>query len=289
MYAISTASLGLLFSDQDYIDQVIDQMTRSSISQDVVMNLVSMENYPALTTFVSSLQAPLRVIATVIAALFFLLALVDLGMSERFNLETFTKFLSKLVVAVFLIQNSNYLVTFGNAIGDWAGEEILQYVNGSGSFGENSNESFRTALTNMFASHPELIPETDWGKLVSLMSFYIYGAISLIAVAFLLTILISRLLELAIRGACMPLALSFATEEGWRGSAIRYVKKYAALCLQGPVIVVINMLGQWIMINLMANFANELVLCTIFSIAINIAVVGASKQSIQVMNDVMGV
>ena len=54
----------------------------------------------------------------------------------------------------------------------------------------------------------------------------------------------SLLINCACSSFSKRLAFSFATEEGWRGTAIRYLKRYIALLAMGPLIMVVFTAGN---------------------------------------------
>ena len=100
-------------------------------------------------------------------------------------------------------------------------------------------------------------------------------------------------LNATVRAAFMPIAVGLVTDGGWSGSAGRYIKKYIALCLQGPAIVLIGTLGARLMggaANLQVNVGTSLATLggIVPVIAVGMATIGLAKQSITVLNDVLG-
>ena len=107
-------------------------------------------------------------------------------------------------------------------------------------------------------------------------------------------------MEMAVRASFMPIAIGLVTDGGWSGSAGRYIKKYVALCMQGPALVLIgqlsaNIMGEATSMSMggdgLTGIASALFQLggMVPMIAVAVATIGLAKQSITILNDVMGV
>jgi hypothetical protein len=209
----------------------IDKLINASVSMNG--GIQGEDNF--LLTFQNSISQALTPIAYCIALIFFILALIDLGMSERMNLDSFTKFFARLAVGIFMIDNCQLFLTFGNAVADW----MSQLITDQGSLGSGAGSA-----QNMFNQINSIMPDHPIARQTQAAMAAMFKAFQFVPLFLILTTLVSRLMEISIRGALMPIAFSFATEEGWRGTAIRYLKRYIALLAMGPLIMVVFTAGN---------------------------------------------
>lgn len=94
--------------------------------------------------------------------------------------------------------------------------------------------------------------------------------------------LYTRQIEICVRTIFMPIALGFLTDDGWRGPAIRYVKKYIACYLQGPII-----LACVYVYCILTGPGTEFDFVGFFALAF--ACAGLIQKSSSIANDIMGV
>lgn len=117
------------------------------------------------------------------------------------------------------------------------------------------------------------------------MMYFTFGTIAgwiCTGIAFLA--LYTRQIEICLRTVFMPVALGFLTDEGWRGPAVRYIKKYIACYLQGPIILCCVYLYS-ILVSPEVNGSLDFV--SYFALAF--ACAGLIQKSSQIANDIMGV
>lgn len=241
------------------------------------------------TVVVNNINTVLIPVALMIAAMFFLLGLLELGMSERMTPELFVKTWAKLGVSIFLIYGSSQIVAFGSAANDW----VLSLINGS--MGNNMT-GFRDTVKAAIEKTVEHLGL--WKRIMLWMNLNLFQGLAHIACIAIATILISRRIELIIRGSFMPIAMAFVTTEGWQAGSIRYIKKYIALWLQGPAIGLVMKLSSLIYFSVLTSGLTEglqdggglvtPLLPFFIGIATLLGLIGAIRGSQQVMNDVMG-
>lgn len=82
------------------------------------------------------------------------------------------------------------------------------------------------------------------GLSMEMATLSIFHLVALAITAIVMLIMITRILELYVRGAFLPVAAALMSDDGWRGSAGRYFRKLMSLATQNAVILVIaNIFG----------------------------------------------
>lgn len=175
-------------------------------------------------------------IALALAVLFFVISLLDLAMTDRFTLEYFIKFFSKFAASVILIVScseitkliSDFASTFCELIGasllDSKGIDAIQGV----------GQKIYTALV--------ADENLQWMFLV-VSGTLNAGVMKVIAWALVVIVYLvgfTRLFEMIVRGAFMPIAFALLADDGWRGAGGRYIRKYMAICCQSTVLCIIG-------------------------------------------------
>ena len=125
------------------------------------------------------------------------------------------------------------------------------------------------------------------------MSNGMFSFFQFIPLLLILTTLLSRLMEMCIRGALMPIAFSFATEEGWRGTAVRYFKRYIALLAMGPLIKVVFSMAKVIQAGINSSIGDasgvaSFIVMIFVNMAIGLGEVGMIKKLQSVVSEAFG-
>lgn len=82
------------------------------------------------------------------------------------------------------------------------------------------------------------------GLSMEMATLSIFHLVSLAITAIVLLIILTRIMELYVRGSFLPIAAALMSDDGWRGSAGRYFRKLMSLACQNAVIlVVVNIFG----------------------------------------------
>lgn len=251
--------------------------------------------YDSLNNLSVTLSQSLEGVGAAIAALFFIISLVEFAMSDRLTIESFIKFFAKLVIAIFLIANCAELTTsiidFGNGLGN-----VVQ-ANGfeSPAASTVTVEDFYNALTN---------DGEDDGLIAGigafLSAFSTTGIMHIAAMGIRIVLYVigfSRMLELMIRGAFMPVAIGLISDDGWKGAAGRYIKKFVAICAQASILAVLGTIMTFCMLTclgldvggtdgakqILENKSNIMM-----AIGVGVAGVAVMFKSIGIVNDVFG-
>lgn len=172
--------------------------------------------------------------------LFFLISLIELAMSERFTLEYFIKFLSKLVIGVAAVYNSKMIFStfadFGNSLADLLIDFkfVTDETSSVDALSEHLSTQFKIFIGDQGAA--------AWIILLvfCLVTVAVMGLLSIVLVVVVYIICYSRVMELCIRGVFLPIACALLSDDGWRGAGGRYIRKFVAICAQGAVLVMIG-------------------------------------------------
>lgn len=265
----------------DYATEMLTAIFQYLDFSEIVKAGVRLDKYQTLWSYVKNVQNGVKSIAISILILFFLLALLDDATNERFSLERFVKIFAKLFIGFGLIGYSSDIFQF-------ACDFPLDFADAIGSTG---------AITPMNVN-PDMgamnLVETLFA---ALLCFIIGQVLGIVLQVIMWLVCFTRLLELMVRGAFLPIALALLGDDGWHGAAGRYFKKLIALGVQGPALLMINRGYQVIMTDLASNISNynwgtgilASVGVIIPALAVSLACIGLCKQSINIINDVFGV
>lgn len=200
-------------------------------------------------------------VAIAIAMIFFLISVLQLVTEDRFTPEFLVKFFAKFVIAFCVILWSpvilEAMIDFGNAfVVDVAGKaksllqdnnifnpndlellvknhSIWHYKNvgwdGFPGIGTKGNAA-KMEVWGIFEALPILIESVMLG---------LFRYISYALAAVVMFIVITRILELYVRGAFLPVAASLMSDDGWRGSGGRYFRKLMSLATQNAAIIMV--------------------------------------------------
>lgn len=211
--------------------------------------------------FVNTICSAMSVIGFSVCALFFLMSLMDLSMSDRFSIETFAKHFINLAIGCFGVINAFYFTRFGWGLSEWISDllggqtELAPYVcQVCIDTGKATNCG---KISHLFEGKIDL---TGSGLTMIFLAliFLAIGLLALIAnIIAIIAIYIagfSRLIEMGLRACFMPIGLAFMTDDGWKGAGGRYLKKFCALCCQGPAYLLLGKIHS----NLIANVLSGL-------------------------------
>lgn len=226
-------------------------------------------------------------IGLAIAIVFFLIALLELSTSERLTLEFFIKFFSKLVISVVLISSCSQLVNacvdFGNAL----------TISLTGPATGGPGYTWEEIKNNYYDSFKEA--DLAWIFMVidSLSGILIINIVSKVLTVVIYIVSFTRMLEMGVRGALMPIALGMMSDDGWRGAGGRYIRKFLAVCSQGAVLVLIGELSNTVMLtcsNAMMDFSDGVPATGSFLVLLGVAFASVSLmfKSMGIINDVFG-
>lgn len=230
-----------------------------------------------------------------LAALFFLISMIELINSDRLTIELFVKFFARLAVGVAAVAYSDKIYEVCTQFGDALTGLVTNSFNAV-------NDTFTVPSdigTLINSKHTGFISAI--GTLISIavgmLPCYLVGFAVLIITY---VIAFTRLLEMGVRGCFLPIAMGLMTDDGWRGAGGRYLKKFLAVCCQSAVLVVIGGLCAYLMGTLAQTVINDIVKTNgdinvgllVGNVAlmcgVGVAMVSAMMKSIGVVNDMFG-
>ena len=301
----AVAGAAKMFDGDAAVDELMNQM-----KQDIVPGYVRAQltnNFEFDKGFVDGVSQALIPIALSIAALFFFLDLLELAMSERANPETIVKFFAKLVIAIVLIYMCPDFINFGSGLqGDLNTyvEQSIKNLSNSKDIADKSSSK----LTEFESEMKNLVKDLPWWKRLPLWNaINLFQIVMTVMSGVIMTVLITRHIELTVRGAFMPLAMAFVGAEGWQNGSIRYIKKYIAVWIQGPMISFIFGIANTVYLSALyagltanQNIGKVTISGTLdasgfslmgFTLGIGtiMGIIGAIRGTMQIANDVMGV
>ena len=247
-------------------------------------------------------------VALAIAILFFFIATIELGMQERLTLDYFIKHFAKLGVACFFIFNASTLYDsicdFGGGLttlmatnyitsdkgggpktNDTVAKVVRELGNKEGVSDDTREELAKQCsgeVTNFFDFIGKIFSTFLLGKILSFVSK------GLLIICYVIAF--SRLLELSIRGAFLPIAFALMSDDGWKGAGGRYIRKFVAICSQGAVLVAIGNVASMIISKVIASIGTggDIMQLFVILIGVAIAIVSLMFKSIGIINDVFG-
>ena len=263
----------------------LDTLSSSMNFSGMITSVGSMNSYPGLNGIITSIQEGVQPIGMALLVLFFLFSIFSDAMNETFSFERFVKSFARLFAGMALVTLSKDMTDLGDYIATWTQDAIGEATSPYKAPTHFTNEDFGSFWQALLAAFLIFLLGNFCGLIIRIVFYFI---------------LFSRLMEMAVRASFMPIAIGLVTDGGWSGSAGRYIKKYVALCIQGPALVLIGQLSANIMgeATSMAMGGDGLtgIAAGLFQlggmvpmIAVAVATIGLAKQSITILNDVLGV
>lgn len=245
-----------------------------------------------------------------ICALFFIIALLELAMSERMTMEFFIKFFAKFVIGVAAVFYSDKFVeiawNFGDTLSTYLSNQSLIPTGETG-------EVVQVGFHDLFITYLNEVQGSQWLTMFGVViGLGIPAALaSFVIIAVVYVICFTRLLEIMVRGVFMPVACAMLSDDGWRGAGGRYIRKFLGICAQGAVMVIIGKLAGIVMAAVcksmkatmtetvetaIANagtkpgfgFVIEVVESTMAILGIAVACISLMHKSIGIVNDAFG-
>lgn len=259
----------------DWFYQWIGQIYGKGIT-DGLENILVIETEPSKSkTFTGSVWAMatsiydvLIPISYVLIILYTLIEMTTLLSRQKMNAEhlfkIFIKFIIMASIISFMPDIISILIEFSNA--------LLRSFSVS-----SANVEILRSWAGKLDEDPSFITKVKYlGEII------VYYLVYLAARYVVLGILISRVIEVGVRTAFIPLAVPDITTKGIHSNGYMYIKKLAAACIYGPVVAMICVLFNLIpAIDGMSTFVSRIVL--------TVVLVTFVKQSRPIVNNILGV
>lgn len=262
---------------------------------------------------------PITSLALSILFVFFIISLLELVIQDRMTPEHFMRAFTRLILYSVLLMyigtsgtgdNEHVgiyrgILNFGDSISAWVGElsaNIGQDVLDEPAVPEGEEDGVATygILGNSFAVlGSNLVKNIEdqgsfaglgyWLKTNATMTLAL--AISLVLLGICYFVQFSRIFELTIRGAFLPIAIALMADDGWRGAGGRYIRKFLAVASQGMVLIMIGNITTGVMrtvatMNATGNIGNTTGI--VINLGVSVACVSMMFKSINFVNDIWG-
>lgn len=176
-----------------------------------------------------------------LALIFMVAAMIDIYTQEKMSVETFAKpFLQYLITVAFMTKAELIIAALWN-VG-------ILFQEGMAKAGAEASMNINITFGG----------ECSIGLIMGLL----VGSIIMMLVCFLLGFAIricayianfSRVIEAALRAVGLPIALGISADSAFRQGALRYIKKFLAVSLQGGIFVVISFLYLSLSVNILTR------------------------------------
>lgn len=178
-------------------------------------------------------------VAIAMLVLYFLIDVYDEIAKQRFTLDLFMKSFIRLLLSYLIVANGLEILSAVVSIGD----SLITNFYPS----ELSGKTYSAGLSQIQAYLNDLDNVQTIGVLIQMIIPYIVVFVTKVIVYF---IGITRGIELCARICIAPIAISNSYEESSRNASIRYIKKLAAVSLQGLCVLVIIWSGSFAMLSI---------------------------------------
>ena len=209
-------------------DGVYDWLCMINNAFDTAMETLTVSPFNSSITAIDTALAAVEGVALVLVSMFFAIQLCNEAMLLRIqSYEQVFKIFFKFILAKVIVQNARGLMAIiynsFNSVASSLIEDSYGFLSGFGTsdlLPEPDDEGFLGL--NYLVKYLETMPTF----------LILMGACWVINL-----ILIGRIFEIVVYTAVSPIPLSTFAAEGWHDTAKGFIKSYAAVCLQGLVVV----------------------------------------------------
>ena len=212
----------------------------NSVSKTLKYDLFSASRFEDAVDIVVAISEHVIVpIATMMICVYFIINIMEKMSNENFTWEQLGRLLAMLLVGVFMIENSFEILTKLYDIGI----ELVDLTVKKLGTGSESNADVNVALDayKQMKEGKSGIMKALWDILMMFVLLFPW-LVSWIMRLVVKVICYSRMIEVLLRAAFSPLALSDFFQNGIQGAGWRWLKNFFAVCLQGVVIMSISLL-----------------------------------------------
>ena len=270
-----------------------------------------------LTNVENSIVPTMASLGMAIAVVFWLIGFIEMVTEDRMSPEMFMKSFAKLAVSIGLCTYAREITHAIRELGDAIAATVKDKSSGLGgtddinldifSFFDDFNfyDMFQMTVDGdpmgldeyakyMATNNPDTNFLGIFGFALAILPIILIVCLVMICVCFIIQA--TRILEIGVRAAFLPLAFGLIADDGWRGAGGRYIKKYLAVCSQGAVLILIGRLTVTLMTSVVENTLQGDALTSIYMfsygttlcVAVGIACVSVMFKSIGFINDVFG-
>jgi hypothetical protein len=207
---------------------VYDWLCMVNNSFDTAMNALKISPFSSSITAIDTALAAVEGVALVLVSLFFAMQLCNEAMLLKIqSYEQVFKIFFKFILAKVIVQNARGLMgiifTSFNGIASGLASGTYGFLSGYG--------------TDALLTKPDDAGFMNVNYLVKYLETMPTFLILMGACWVINLVLIGRVFEIVVYTAVSPIPLATFAAEGWHDSARSFVKSYAAVCLQGLIVV----------------------------------------------------
>lgn len=221
------------------IESMLDQICGQNLFDDIVrILLINPETdsmYTGAWEVVEKILVIIEPLAVMLLFIYFMLAVIDKMSSENFTWEQFIRQLAMLLAAKFLIEHGLDIIKILYSIG----LVLVTQVQNTGALADMAVDAkdLYDAFESSMDGESGIVKV--FKKFIMIIFLILPWAGSFILQILVKVICYTRLIEIYIRIAFYPVALSDFFHSGFQGSGWRYLKNFLAVSLQGAVILLI--------------------------------------------------
>ncbi len=238
------------------------------------------------TSVKDALLIPACSIGTVICFACWLFAVFELVIQDRLTPETFVKSFARLVFGMVAIDLTS---------------AIYEHIAGTDGFGNLFTQMVADALKleNPTVDIAFDLDPDEW--FTAAINAILFNTVCLLTTGVMAVVSyivqITRIIEIAVRGSLLGIAVGMLADDGWKGPGGRYIKKFIAVCCQGAVLVLIGGIVSKLMAKLVEGaFSTPFSIDTIgqywaalfICIGVGLAGISIMFKSLGYVNDLFG-
>lgn len=185
-------------------------------------------------TITESLYNAMYPTGIMLIMLFFLIEILDEVQTDHFSVEHLIKKLITLAVSILVLSQGTTILHYVLELGDALAAEISWAATGT-----SGTDDLMALYDDLTATSSGIISSivaciTALAVIIKSLPGYLLNLVCYL-IAYLLSF--SRFLELLIRFAFAPIGMAQLVSGGSKGAGMRYIKKFASVCIQGAVCV----------------------------------------------------
>jgi hypothetical protein len=222
---------------------------------DIVTGDLSAGLYEVTATIISNIYSVVMVIGLNLAVLFFLISFLKKSvMFEFVNWENVVKTILLLFVAKFFIQNAAFVL---EGAYDFITDAIKQLQASltleNEAFAEQVNESIELIKKSYSEGLWGLGKYNPLNKLTFLVRYAPVFAVMGLIKGLIYVVAYGRIIEIYLHQCIAPIPLATLVSEDLSHVAVKFLKSYVGVCVQGLIIVVVCYIYQGLMLNWMSG------------------------------------
>lgn len=227
-------------------------------------------------------------VSAALLLLYFLMDMTSQASKELLTLEKFVIMSIKYVIAIVILLNASVLmqgvVTIGQSLYNTAATVELKNIEEEGTSTYSSykagydgdDNAAKEAMVDAYEGNLNgNIIEKTITKIGHVLNCFIPFIIGFVCQLVCMLIVTTNTLNICIRGFFVPLAIPQLFEEGMRSSGVKYIKSFAAYCIEMAVIVITLRLSSHVANYIQTHLYNWE--CQIFSSNNGVTVFNASN------------